>query len=84
MGGRQGHWTLLLPLPLRASHKGDVAIGGSVAFLRARGGQLSPSLPPGGATSYQLTGADITDDAHVNPEAIREGRLQMDVALLVL
>ena len=33
--------------------------------------------------AYQLTGAHVTDDAHVHPEAVGEGRLQMDGALLV-
>lgn len=37
----------------------------------------------GGAVSYQLTGAHVTDDAHVHPEAVGEGWLQMDGALLV-
>lgn len=39
--------------------------------------------PPDRAVAYQLTGAHVTDDAHVHPEAVGEGRLQMDSALLV-
>lgn len=57
---------------------------GPVAVPRAPRPSAGASLPPGGAASYQLTGADVTDDAYVHPEAIGEGRLQVDVARLVL
>lgn len=73
-----------LPLPLRASCEGQVPTGGSASLFRAWVGRLRSSLPPRGAVSYQLTGAHVTEDAHVHPEAIGEGRLQMDVALLVI
>lgn len=77
-GGGQGHWTLLLPLPLRAPLEGDVAAGRG-----AWGGRLRRSLPPR-ARPYQLAGAQVTDDAHVHPEAVGEGGLQVDVALPVV
>lgn len=44
---------------------------------------LPARAPPGRAVAYQLTGAHITDDAHIHPEAIGEGWLQMDGALPV-
>lgn len=44
----------------------------------------APRSRPGRALSYQLAGAHGADDAHVHPEAVGEGRLQVDAALPVV
>lgn len=57
-------------------------MGPQEALLRHS--KLGLGLPPrGGPASYQLTGTHVTDNVHIHPEAIGEGGLQMDVALLV-
>lgn len=40
-------------------------------------------LPHSRTKSYQLTGAHITDDARIHPEAIGKGRFEVDVAFSV-